>query len=135
MRTRPLRAVLSALGIAIGIAAMISVVSIPASSAEALRQEIAALGPNLLMAAPGHTFGGANAELPESAVPMVRRIGPVTSATGVGTVTATVRRSDRVPESETSGPRLLPARTAMSWTPGATLVTMPATKVPWPSVS
>jgi len=103
MRTRPLRAVLSALGIAIGIAAMISVVSIPASSAQALREEIAALGPNLLMAAPGRTFGGDAAELPESAVPMVRRIGPVTSATGIGTVNATVRRNDRVPESETSG--------------------------------
>lgn len=103
MRTRPLRAVLSALGIAIGIAAMISVVSIPASSAQALRDEIAALGPNLLMAAPGQTFEGNNAELPESSVAMVRRIGPVSAASGIGTVSATVRRSDRVAETETSG--------------------------------
>ncbi|HEV8555928.1 MAG TPA: ABC transporter permease [Actinophytocola sp.] len=103
MRTRPLRAVLSALGIAIGIAAMIAVVSIPASSAQALRDEIAALGPNLLTAAPGRTFGGDNAELPETAVPMVRRIGPVTDVSGVGVVSATVRRSDRVDAAETSG--------------------------------
>jgi putative ABC transport system permease protein len=103
MRTRPLRAVLSALGIAIGIAAMISVVSIPASSAQALRDEIAALGPNLLTAAPGQTFGGDTAKLPETAVPMVRRIGPVTAASGVGALDATVRRTDRVPEQDTSG--------------------------------
>src|SRR5256885_2089534 len=83
MRTRPLRAVLSAMGIAIGIAAMITVVSIPASSAKALQDEIAALGPNLLTAQPGQTFFGDAAELPESAVPMVRRIAPVTSAAAI----------------------------------------------------
>jgi putative ABC transport system permease protein len=103
MRTRPLRAVLSALGIAIGVAAMIAVVSIPASSAQALRNELAALGPNLLTAHPGQTFGGDAAELPETAVPMVRRIAPVTAVAGVGTVKATVRRSDRVPATETGG--------------------------------
>jgi putative ABC transport system permease protein len=103
MRTRPLRAVLSALGIAIGIAAMISVVSIPASSAQALRDEISALGPNLLTAQPGQSLDGKAAVLPETAVPMVRRIAPVISVTGVGQVEATVRRSDRVPEAETGG--------------------------------
>src|SRR6266540_1142035 len=103
MRIRPLRAVLSALGIAIGIAAMIAVVSIPASSAQALRNEINALGPNLLIAQPGRTFGGDNAELPETAIPMVRRIAPVTDASGIGVVPATVRRSDRVDAADTSG--------------------------------
>ena len=103
MRTRPLRAVLSALGIAIGIAAMISVVSIPASSAQALRDEINALGPNLLVAQPGRTFGGDDAELPETAVPMVRRIAPVTEASGIGVVSATVRRTDRVDAADTGG--------------------------------
>jgi putative ABC transport system permease protein len=108
-RTRPLRAVLSALGIAIGIAAMIAVVSIPASSAQALRDELAALGPNLLTAKPGQTFLGEDAALPTTAVPMVRRIGPVTAVSSVGVVDATVRRTDRVPESETSGLAVLAA--------------------------
>jgi putative ABC transport system permease protein len=103
MRTRPLRAVLSALGIAIGIAAMIAVVSIPASSAQALRNEIAALGPNLLTAGPGQTFGGDDAELPESTVAMVRRIAPVTAVSAIGTVSATVRRTDRIASRETGG--------------------------------
>jgi putative ABC transport system permease protein len=109
MRTRPLRAVLSALGIAIGIAAMIAVVSIPASSAQALRDELAALGPNLLTAKPGQTFLGEDAELPATAVPMVRRIAPVTAVSSVGIVDTTVRRTDLVAESETSGLAVLAA--------------------------
>ena len=61
MRTRPLRAVLSALGIGIGIAAMVAVVSIPASSQQALREQLAALGTNLLTASPGQTIMGEDA--------------------------------------------------------------------------
>jgi putative ABC transport system permease protein len=103
MRTRPLRAVLSALGIAIGIAAMIAVVSIPASSSKALADQLAGLGPNLLVVKPGKTFGGDNAPLPETAVPMVKRIAPVTGAAATGVLQATVRRNDHVAQSETSG--------------------------------
>jgi putative ABC transport system permease protein len=103
MRTRPLRAVLSALGIAIGIAAMIAVVSIPASSSEALRVQLAQLGPNLLVAQPGKTFMGDDAFLPDTALPMVRRISPVIGAGAIGGTKQTVRRSDRVAASETSG--------------------------------
>ncbi|TCO55999.1 ABC transporter permease [Actinocrispum wychmicini] len=99
-RTRPLRAVLSALGIAIGVAAMVAVVSIPSSSAQALRDRIAALGANLLTAQAGQTVTGADADLPETAVAMVRRIGPVTSASAVGQVEETVRRTDRVAPQE-----------------------------------
>jgi putative ABC transport system permease protein len=103
MRTRPLRAVLSALGIAIGIAAMIAVVSIPASSSKALADQLAALGPNLLVAKPGRTFMGDDASLPLSAVPMVKRIKPVTGAVAIGKVDGSVRRNDQIPSSETSG--------------------------------
>ncbi|WP_436500338.1 ABC transporter permease [Actinokineospora sp. HUAS TT18] len=103
LRTRPLRAVLSALGIGIGVAAMVAVVSIPASSAQALADQLAALGPDLLAAEPGKTFSGADAELPVTALAMVRRIAPVTDASEVGKVDATVRRSDAVPPEETSG--------------------------------
>jgi putative ABC transport system permease protein len=111
MRTRPLRAVLSALGIAIGIAAMIAVVSIPASSSKALSDQLAALGPNLLVVKPGKTFGGDNAPLPMTAVPMVQRIAPVTAAGATGTVDATVRRNDKVAASETSGLAVYAAET------------------------
>jgi len=111
MRTRPLRAVLSALGIGIGIAAMVAVVSIPASSQQALRDQLATLGTNLLTAAPGQTLMGEDAALPESAVPMVARIGPVTDVSATGMTSATVRRTDRVPATETSGISVVAART------------------------
>ncbi|TWP50121.1 ABC transporter permease [Lentzea tibetensis] len=103
MRTRPLRAVLSALGIAIGIAAVVAVIGIPASSAQSLRDKMSKLGTNLLMAEPGQTFFGDNASLPDTAVPMARRIGPVTGASATGAVSAKVRRSDVVPTSDTLG--------------------------------
>ncbi|RSM76024.1 ABC transporter permease [Kibdelosporangium aridum] len=110
MRTRPLRAVLSALGIAIGVAAMIAVVSIPASSNKALADQIAALGPNLLVAKPGQTLFGETAKLPESSVGMVGRIGPVTGASATGNVKATVRRNDQIPADDTSGLAVLAAK-------------------------
>jgi putative ABC transport system permease protein len=111
MRTRPLRAVLSALGIGIGIAAMVAVVSIPASSQQALREQLAALGTNLLTAQPGQTIRGDSASLPETAVPMVARIAPVTGVSATGAVDTTIRRTDKVDEAETSGISVLAART------------------------
>jgi putative ABC transport system permease protein len=111
MRTRPLRAVLSALGIGIGIAAMVAVVSIPASSQQALREQLAALGTNLLTASPGQTIMGGDASLPVTAVPMVSRIGPVTDVSAIGGVDTTVRRTDKIDKGETSGLSVLAART------------------------
>ncbi|MEC3981165.1 ABC transporter permease [Amycolatopsis sp. H20-H5] len=103
MRTRPMRAVLSALGIGIGIAAMVAVLAIPASGAQALHDKLAALGTNLLAAGPGQTLFGKDAKLPESAVPMAKRIGPVTAASAVGATGQTVRRNDKIDQGETSG--------------------------------
>jgi putative ABC transport system permease protein len=103
MRTRPMRAVLSALGIGIGVAAMVAVLAIPASGAQALHDKLAALGTNLLTAGPGKTLLGGEAVLPDTAVPMAKRIGPVTAATAVGTTGKSVRRTDKVPADETSG--------------------------------
>ncbi|GAB3135227.1 ABC transporter permease [Amycolatopsis stemonae] len=103
MRTRPVRAVLSALGIAIGVAAMVAVLAIPASGAQALHDRLAALGTNLLTAGPGQTLFGKDAVLPDDAVPMARRIGPVQAASGTGHTSASVRRSDKIAPDDTSG--------------------------------
>ncbi|ARU51806.1 ABC transporter permease [Cellulosimicrobium cellulans] len=103
LRTRPLRAVLSALGIAIGIAAMVAVVGISTSSRAELDRTLEALGTNLLTVAPGQTLFGEDATLPEESVDMVRRIGPVLSATSVGRLDAHAYRSDLVPEGESGG--------------------------------
>src|SRR3954453_5811817 len=86
LRARPLRAVLSALGIAIGIAAMTAVVGISSSSQADLDRALAALGTNMLTASPGQTMFGKNSKLPDDSVAMVRRIGPVLSATATGSL-------------------------------------------------
>lgn len=104
LRTRPLRAFLSALGIAIGIAAMVAVVGISASSRAELDRTLEALGTNLLTVSPGNTFFGDEAQLPVESVAMIRRIGPVRQVSATGLVDdAAVYRSDQIPEAETGG--------------------------------
>ena len=103
LRTRPLRVVLSAVGIAIGIAAMIGVVGISASSRAELDRQLAALGTNLLTVTPGETLRGDTARLPTESVAMIARIGPVTQVAATGAVSGTyVYRNNRIPVAETS---------------------------------
>ena len=78
LRTRRLRAALSALGIAIGVAAIVAVLGISSSSQAGLLAEIDRLGTNLLTVTNGQTFFGQTAELPKPAPGMIGRIGPVT---------------------------------------------------------
>ncbi|HXD53990.1 MAG TPA: ABC transporter permease, partial [Solirubrobacteraceae bacterium] len=80
LRTRRLRAALSALGVAIGIAAMVAVLGISDSSKAGLVAELDQLGTNLLTVTPGQTFLGDDAELPEAAVRAVRHLDSVRSA-------------------------------------------------------
>lgn len=115
IRTRPLRAALSALGISLGIATLILVTGIPASSQAALLDRLTALGTNMLRAEP-QPNQTPPVVLPESAVGSVRRIGPVTTAAAVANTHAVVRRSDRIDPQDGSGlavlaasPDLLPA--------------------------
>jgi putative ABC transport system permease protein len=119
LRTRPMRAFLSALGIAIGIAAMVAVVGISSSSRAELDRTLAALGTNLLTVSPGSTFTGEAARLPETAEAMVRRIGPVESVSAVGRIgDAKVYRTDRIPEAQTNGIAAYAARTDLRETTG-----------------
>src|SRR5262245_38413232 len=66
LRSHPARVFLSALGIAIGIGAMISVVGISTSSQVHLARELALLGTNLLTVTPGQSFTGEQAHLPDN---------------------------------------------------------------------
>jgi putative ABC transport system permease protein len=111
LRTRPLRAFLSSLGIAIGIAAMVSVVGISSSSQAELDRKLDALGTNLLTVTPGQTFGGDDAVLPNEAESMVARIGPIESVSAVGEIgDVNVYRTDKISEAETSGISVLAVR-------------------------
>ena len=64
LRSRPLRAALSALGIAIGTAAIVAVLGLSASSQAGLLAEIDRLGTNMLTAEAGQSLTGAQAKLP-----------------------------------------------------------------------
>jgi putative ABC transport system permease protein len=104
LRARRLRASLSALGIAIGIGAMVAVVGVSASSQANLLSLIDSLGTNLLTVTPGQTFLGANAVLPSTAVGSVEHMGAVQRAAAVYQISgATVRRSAYVPSEQTGG--------------------------------
>ncbi|XVQ07105.1 ABC transporter permease [Spirillospora sp. CA-255316] len=122
LRSRPMRVFLSALGIAIGIAAMIGVVGISTSSQEELNRKLAALGTNLLTVAPGKTFAGGAAHLPDQAVQMVRGIDAVESVSAIGKTDAKVYRNDHVPKAETGGISVYAARTDLPDTVGIDVV-------------
>jgi putative ABC transport system permease protein len=137
LRTRRLRAALSSLGIAIGIAAMVAVLGISESSKSDLISTLDRLGTNLLRVSPGQTIVGDDAELPEEAGPMIGRIGPVESVSAVEQVEATVRRTDYVPEEETGGISVMAADTDLLTTLGATVrrgVYLDAAKARYPAV-
>ena len=102
LRTRKLRAALSALGIAIGVAAIVAVLGLSASSAAELNAEIAALGTNLLTVQPGQNFGGQTAELPLAAPAMIARLAGVYQVQSTGATNANVYRSPLIPSVNTN---------------------------------
>jgi len=120
LRARPLRVVLSALGIAIGIAAMVAVVGTSTSSRAKLDRQLAALGTNLLTAAPGQTLFGGKATLPDRSVAMIGRIGSVESVTAIGQLPdATVYRTGKIPAPQSGGIGTYAARPSLLDTVGA----------------
>ena len=103
LRTRKLRAGLSALGIAIGVAAIVAVLGLAASSQATVQAEIQALGTNLLTVTNGQTFSGATAELPAAAPGMIARLPGVTGSQATGSVGGvSVYKSPLIPPIETN---------------------------------
>jgi putative ABC transport system permease protein len=104
LRSRRLRASLSALGIAIGIAAMVAVLGISESSKQNLLASLDKLGTNLLMVEAGSGFiGNQDPALPATSEEMLRRIAPVEEVSSVTSVDASVLRSDLAPSDQTRG--------------------------------
>jgi putative ABC transport system permease protein len=97
VRTRRLRAALSALGIAIGVAAIVAVLRLSSSSQAGLLAEIDRLGTNLLTVTNGQNLLGDTAELPIAAPGMIARIGPVTETQYTGSTSAKAYRSPHIP--------------------------------------
>ncbi|WP_283138854.1 ABC transporter permease [Rhizohabitans arisaemae] len=104
MRNRPMRVVLSALGIAIGIATMIAVVGISASSKEQLLQELDRLGTNMLVITAGEDLlTGKKVPLAKDAAGRVARIDGVEHVGATGLLPFSVRRSDKISDDITGG--------------------------------
>ena len=104
LRTRKLRAALSALGITIGIAAMVGVLGLSESSKSDLLARLDRLGTNLLTVEAGAGIGVGSGELPADAAVMIARIRPVETTSTISDVDdARVYRSDLIPEGQTSG--------------------------------
>jgi putative ABC transport system permease protein len=103
LRTRPLRAILSALGIAIGTAAMLTVVGISTSGRADLQRTLDSLGTNLLTVEGGGL--DQSAALPDGAPAMIERIGPVMNAAALSRLADDVHvyRNDHVPAQQTNG--------------------------------
>ncbi len=104
LRTRRLRAALSALGIAIGVAAIVAVLGLSSSSQAGLLAEIDRLGTNLLTVRNGQTFAGETAQLPLTAPAMIGRVDAVEQVAVTASIPdANVYRSPLVPAVETKG--------------------------------
>ena len=121
VRTRRLRAALSALGIAIGVAAIVAVLGLSASSQAGLLAEIDRLGTNLLTVTNGQSFFGDTASLPLVAPAMIARIGPVQQVSETGSTSAAVYRSPLIPSVNTNALSVQAASLELLPTVGATV--------------
>lgn len=104
MRARPGRVVLSALGIAIGIATMVAVVGVAASGKAKVLEELARLGSDMLVVTSGtDLLTGKPVPLPEDAAGRVARIPGVEQVAATGALRLTVRRSEKIPATINGG--------------------------------
>ena len=121
LRSRRVRASLSALGISIGIAAIVGVLGISQSSKSGLLAELGRLG-NLLTVQAGQSAFRQQTELPATAEGMVSRIAPVTNVTEIAAIANTyVYRNSLVPAIDTKGISLVAADASLPATIGASL--------------
>jgi putative ABC transport system permease protein len=121
LRTRRMRAALSALGIAIGVAAIVAVLGLSSSSQAGLLAEIDKLGTNLLTVQNGQTLFGQTAELPLAAPGMISRIGPVQQVQYTGSTSVNVYRSPLIPSVNTNALSVQAASLGLPATVGATV--------------
>ena len=103
VHTRPVRTLLTTIGVAIGIAAITGVLGISASSRADLLAELDSLGTDLLRVRAGSTLLGERSQLPEPSTAMLSRMSEVEQVDGITGVNATVRRTDFISELETGG--------------------------------
>jgi putative ABC transport system permease protein len=111
LSSRRLRAALTAIGIAIGIGAVVAVLAISDSSRAGLLAELDLLGTNLLTVTPGQRIFGGAATLPLEAPAMLSRIGPVEATAATAPVDGSVYKTDLIPPVQTGGLGVVAAQT------------------------
>jgi putative ABC transport system permease protein len=120
-RSRRLRTVLTAIGIAIGVAAMVGVLGISESSRAGLLAQLDRFGTNLLTVQAGQSMFGDASTLPLEARSMIGRIEPVDATAATAPVNATARRTDRISAQQTQGIAVVAATTDLLGTVQATV--------------
>jgi putative ABC transport system permease protein len=104
LRSRPLRAALSALGIAIGTAAIVAVLGLSSSSQAGLLAEIDRLGTNMLTLEAGQSLTGQEAQLPREAPGRITLLEHVEQVAHTALVKSkNVYRSRLIPVTNTGG--------------------------------
>jgi putative ABC transport system permease protein len=104
LRARPLRAALSALGIAIGTAAIVGVLGLSSASQAGLLAELARLGPNMLTVEVGMSIGGGPAQLPREAPARITHLDHVQLVAHAAVMKdAKVYRNSMIPAANTGG--------------------------------
>lgn len=121
LRSRRVRSMLSGLGIAIGIAALVAVLGISRSSQQELLDQLDRLGTNLLQVTPSQSVDGQLAGLPEDAERYVARIAPVREVSSAADVAGSVRRTTYVDADTTGGITVKAARTDLLGVLGGTM--------------
>jgi putative ABC transport system permease protein len=122
LRARRMRTALSALGIAIAVAAVVAVLGIAESAKADLITQLGEDG-NLLTVASAQSVNGRQVTLPVTAQPMIERIPPVRTVTAVAAIeNISVRRSDAIPAVQTGGMNVLAAQQSLPQTVSAHMV-------------
>jgi putative ABC transport system permease protein len=121
LHTRKLRAGLSALGITIGVAAIVAVLGLSSSASAGLLNEISALGTNLLVVENGQSLTGQAVELPKAAPAVIGSIGGVTQVQEIGAIGGAVYISPLIPAIDTNAIGIDAASLGLPRTVGTTV--------------
>jgi putative ABC transport system permease protein len=104
LRARPTRAAMSALGIAIGTAAIVGVLGLSASSQAGLLAQIDQLGTNLLTVEAGQSLTGGNAQLPKEATARITNLDHIQQVADAAVLSnVNVYRNTLIPATNTGG--------------------------------
>ncbi len=114
LESRPGRTILTAIGISVGIASIVAVLGISASSKAELLRTLDKLGTNLLRVTASKTLQGGSTNLPADSTSMAERIAPVEDTAAVTSVPASVRRTSFIPAAETGGISIMAATTDLA---------------------